>query len=155
MAGNNLTLITCPEEILSSITQAIQTATTTCHLQFYIWEEGGRVNKVINALTQAAARGVSCRILLDSIGSRDFLKSKTAAEMQKAGIKIQESLPAGIINAFFSRIDIRNHRKLVVIDGRIAFTGSQNMVDPAVFKKDAGVGNWIDMMVKVEGPVVE
>ena len=75
--------------------------------------------------------------------------------MRKAGIKIQESLPAGIINALFSRMDIRNHRKLVVIDGQIAFTGSQNMVDPEVFKIDAGVGNWVDVMVKVEGPVVE
>jgi cardiolipin synthase len=56
---------------------------------------------------------------------------------------------------FFSRIDIRNHRKLVIIDGKTAFTGSQNMVDPAVFKKEAGVGKWVDVMVKVEGPVVE
>ena len=155
MAGNDLTLITCPEQILGSITEAILNSTTTCHLQFYIWEEGGRVDKVIDALMQAAARGVSCRILLDSIGSRDFLKSTTAAEMQQAGVQIQESLPAGIFNALFSRIDIRNHRKLVVIDSLVAFTGSQNMVDPEVFKKNAGVGNWIDMMVKVEGPVVE
>ncbi|TKB27998.1 cardiolipin synthase [Desulfopila sp. IMCC35006] len=155
MAGNNLTLITHPDEILSNITEAILHATSTCHMQFYIWQEGGRVDKVAGALFKAAARGVTCRILLDSIGSRDFLKSRTAAAMRQAGIKIQESLPAGIINALFSRMDIRNHRKLVVIDGRIAFTGSQNMVDPEVFKIDAGVGNWVDVMVKVEGPVVE
>lgn len=155
MAGNDLTLITHPEEILSTITEAILNATSTCHLQFYIWQEGGRVDKVAEALFKAAARGVTCRILLDSIGSRTFLKSRTAATMRKAGIKIQQSLPAGIINALFSRMDIRNHRKLVVIDGRIAFTGSQNMVDPEVFKIDAGVGNWVDVMVKVEGPVVE
>ncbi len=155
MAGNNLTLITHPEEILSTITEAILNATSTCHLQFYIWQEGGRVDKVAEALFKAAARGVTCRILLDSIGSRDFLKSRTAVVMRKAGIKIQESLPAGIINALFSRMDIRNHRKLVVIDGQIAFTGSQNMVDPEVFKINAGVGNWVDVMVKVEGPVVE
>jgi cardiolipin synthase len=155
MAGNDITLITNPEEILSSITEAIFSSTSTCYMQFYIWEEGGRVNKVIDALMHAAARGVTCRLLLDYIGSRDFLRSTTAAAMQEAGIEIQESLPAGIITALFSRIDIRNHRKLVVIDGQIAFTGSQNMVDPEVFKKDAGVGKWIDMMVKVEGPVVE
>jgi len=155
MAGNHLSLITCPERILGSITDAIINATSTCHMQFYIWQEGGRVDRVIDALMQAAARGVICRILLDSIGSCDFLKSNTAVRMQEAGIVLQESLPAGIINAFFSRMDIRNHRKLVVIDGKIAFTGSQNMVDPEMFKKDAGVGNWIDMMVKVEGPVVE
>ncbi len=155
MAGNDLTLITAPDEILNSITEAILCSSTTCHLQFYIWQEGGRVNKIIDALMQVAARGVTCRMLLDSIGSRDFLKSATATKMRQAGINIQESLPAGIINALFWRMDIRNHRKLVVIDGQIAFTGSQNMVDPDVFKKDAGVGNWIDVMVKVEGPVVE
>ncbi len=155
MAGNKLTLITIPDEILRSITEAIHNATSTCHLQFYIWQAGGRVDTIIDALIQAAARGVTCRILLDSIGSRDFLRSKTASTMRKAGVKIHESLPAGIINALFSRIDIRNHRKLVVIDGQIAFTGSQNMVDPEVFKKDAGVGNWVDVMVRVEGPVVE
>ena len=64
-------------------------------------------------------------------------------------------MPASIIRMLFSRIDIRNHRKIVVIDGSIAYTGSQNMVDPDVFKQDAGVGNWIDVMVKVQGPVVE
>jgi cardiolipin synthase len=155
MAGNKLTLIATPEEIIGSIIAEIQKAESTCHLQFYIWQEGGRVDEVIESLVEAAARGVTCRLLLDAIGSRDFLLSAAAARMRAAGIKVQESLPAGLIKALFSRIDIRNHRKIVVIDGRIAFTGSQNMVDPEVFKKDAGVGNWIDVMVKVEGPVVE
>ncbi|MFT5698848.1 MAG: cardiolipin synthase [Desulforhopalus sp.] len=155
MAGNRLTLISSPDEILGSIIKAIDNARSTCHLQFYIWENGGRVDTVIEALHRAVKRGIICRILVDSIGSGDFLKSSTAQEMIRAGIKIQESLPAGIISAFFWRIDIRNHRKIVVIDGSIAYTGSQNMVDPDVFKKSAGVGNWIDTMVKVEGPVVE
>lgn len=155
MAGNKLTLISNPGEILGSITRAINGAQSTCHLQFYIWETGGRVDEIIEALYRAAQRGVICRILVDSIGSRDFIKSDTVKEMRKKGVKIQESLPAGLVSAFFSRIDIRNHRKIVVIDGKIAYTGSQNMVDPDVFKKTAGVGNWIDTMVKVEGPVVE
>ena len=155
MAGNKLILISNPGEILGSITRAINGAQSTCHLQFYIWETGGRVDEIIEALYRAAQRGVICRILVDSIGSRDFIKSDTVKEMRKKGVKIQESLPAGLVSAFFSRIDIRNHRKIVVIDGKIAYTGSQNMVDPDVFKKTAGVGNWIDTMVKVEGPVVE
>jgi len=155
MAGNKLTLITNPEEITRSIIVEIEGAVSTCHLQFYIWQEGGLIDRVIDVLIAAAARGVTCRLLLDAIGSRDFLGSTTAARMQEAGIKVRESLPAGLIKALFSRIDIRNHRKIVVIDGKIAFTGSQNMVDPEVFKKDAGVGNWIDVMVKAEGPVVE
>lgn len=155
MAGNRLTLITSPEKIIRSIAETINNATSTCHLQFYIWETGGRVDTITDALIKAVSRGVTCRVLLDSIGSRDFLKSKAARNLKSAGVKVQESLPAGIIKAFFSRIDIRNHRKIVVIDGEVAYTGSQNMVDPDVFKKEAGVGNWVDVMVKVEGPVVE
>lgn len=155
MSGNDLSLITTPEEILTSITSAINKANSTCHMQFYIWQEGGRVDDVIDALMAAAKRGVICRLLLDSIGSRDFLKSDIALKMKSAGIKIQESLPAGVISALFSRIDIRNHRKVVVIDGSLAYTGSQNMVDPKIFKSDAGVGDWVDLMVKIEGPVVE
>jgi cardiolipin synthase len=155
MDKNRITLITSPEEIIGSITEAINGAKNTCHLQFYIWQEGGRVDRVVEAIIAAAGRGVICRILLDSIGSHTFLKSKTVVQMRKAGIKIQDSLPTGLISAFFSRVDIRNHRKIVVIDGTFAYTGSQNMVDPDVFKKDAGVGNWVDMMAKLEGPVVE
>lgn len=155
LAGNKLTLITNPEEIIHSIIAAIEKATSTCHMQFYIWQVGGQIDRVTDALINAAARGVTCRLLLDSIGSHDFLNSAISTRMQKAGIKVRESLPAGLIKALFSRIDIRNHRKIVVIDGMIAFTGSQNMVDPEVFKKNSGVGNWIDVMVKVEGPVVE
>jgi len=155
MAGNKLILLTTPHEIMQSIIAEINRATSTCHLQFYIWHDGGQVEEITRALINAAARGVTCRLLLDAIGSRDFLGSTIARRMQRAGIKIRESLPAGLIKALFSRIDIRNHRKLVLIDGEIAFTGSQNMVDPQVFKKDAGVGDWIDVMVRVEGPVVE
>lgn len=155
MDGNTLTLFTDPEEILQSIITEIDRARSTCHMQYYIWEEGGRVDQVIEALIRAAARGVTCRILVDSIGSRDFLKSEAAENMRAAGIKVLESLPAGLIKALFHRIDIRNHRKLAIIDGRTAFTGSHNMVDPEVFNREAGVGKWIDVMVKVEGPVVE
>lgn len=155
MAGNHLQIIDNPEEIIASITKGIETSQSTCHLQFYIWEEGGLVDRVTEALINAAARGVVCRILLDAIGSRKFLKSKTAAAMKHAGVKIEESLPSGIVRLFFSRIDIRNHRKIVVIDGETAYTGSQNMVDPGMFKLDSGVGKWVDVMVKVKGPVVE
>ena len=55
----------------------------------------------------------------------------------------------------FVRFDLRLHRKIVVIDGRVAYTGSLNMVDPRYFKKDSGVGQWVDAMVRIEGPTVE
>lgn len=155
LAGNDLQLLTCPKDILTAICGDIDRAEVTCHLEFYIWQDGGLVDEIIEALTRAAARGVACRILLDGIGSRRFLRSDRARKLHRAGVSVRESLPAGLLRMLFSRIDIRNHRKLVVIDGTIAYTGSQNMVDPAFFKQDAGVGNWVDVMVRIAGPVVE
>jgi cardiolipin synthase len=155
LAGNQLELIETPDEILDAIAEDIRTAHSTCHLQFYIWQEGGKVTEIENALVDAAARGVTCRVLVDSIGSQDFLKSDRKKELLDAGIKIREALPAGIIKALFARIDIRNHRKIAVIDGEIAYTGSQNMVDPRYFKQESGVGQWVDVMVRITGPVVE
>jgi cardiolipin synthase len=155
MDGNHLEIIEEPKKIMRSIISDINGAQSTCHLQFYIWHEGGTADEVVSAMIAAAQRGVACRILIDSIGSSEFLKGSKITEMRAAGIKIEEELPAGFIKAFFRRVDIRNHRKIVVIDGKTAYTGSQNMVDPNFFKKDSGVGKWVDIMVRIQGPVVE
>jgi len=155
MAGNHLELIEEPEKIMRAIIKDIDRAKSTCHLQFYIWHEGGTADEVVSAVIRAAERGVTCRILIDSIGSKTFLKGEKIKELLTAGVKIEEELPAGFFKALFVRIDIRNHRKIVVIDGKIAYTGSQNMVDPDFFKQDSGVGHWVDIMVRIQGPVVE
>ena len=153
--GNSLQIIETPDEIIDAIISDINQAQSTCHLQFYIWHEGGKVAEVEDALIEAVNRGVICRILVDAIGSHDFLKSERIRQLRKSGIKIREALPAGIISAIFKRVDIRNHRKIVVIDGEIAYTGSQNMVDPRFFKQNRGVGQWVDIMLRITGPVVE
>lgn len=155
MASNGVELLETPEEIITSIIEDIDRAASTCHLQFYIWEDGGRVDRVVDALIAAARRGVTCRLLLDAIGSRSFLAGKSVERMRCEGIQIQAALPASFFKMFLARIDIRNHRKIIVIDGAIAYTGSQNMADPDHFKKSAGVGKWVDVMVRVQGPVVE
>ena len=153
--GNHLEIIETPDEILDAIIADISKAQSTCHLQFYIWNSGGKVTNVENALVDAVGRGVACRVLLDAIGSRDFIRGAQARRLRAAGVRIQEALPAGIIKSIFERVDIRNHRKIVVIDGEIAYTGSQNMVDPRFFKQNHGVGQWVDLMVRITGPVVE
>lgn len=155
MDGNHLELIEEPKKIMQAIIEDINGAQSTCHLQFYIWFEGGTADEVVAAVIRAAGRGVTCRILIDSIGSQKFLKGKKIKELRAAGVKIEEEMPAGFIKALFVRIDIRNHRKVVIIDGKVAYTGSQNMVDPAYFKQDSGIGQWIDTMVRIQGPIVE
>jgi cardiolipin synthase len=66
-----------------------------------------------------------------------------------------EALPVSLLRSLFVRVDLRLHRKIVVVDGAVAFTGSLNMVDPRFFKQGAGVGEWVDAMVRVSGPAVK
>lgn len=73
--------------------------------------------------------------------------------MRNAGIEVVEALKVNVFRMFLRRMDLRQHRKIVLIDNYVAYTGSMNMVDPRFFKQDAGVGQWIDMMARMEGPV--
>lgn len=155
LPGNRLELIEHASIFFIELIKDIDLAENFCFLEFYIWEEGGLADGVADALIRAAERGVTCKILLDSIGSDSFLKSGLSAEMKNRGVEIVECLPAGIFRALFVRVDLRNHRKIAIIDGKTAYTGSQNLVDPHIFKQDENVGEWIDTMVRVQGPVVE
>lgn len=153
--GNALELLPSAASFFEHLVDDIAKAESTCHLEFYIWEEGGRVDQVVEALVAAHGRGVICRVLVDEVGSKEFIRSGALERLRDAGIQAVAALPVGGFRKLFVRIDLRNHRKLVVIDGRVAYTGSQNLVDPALFKQDADVGRWIDAMVRIEGPAVE
>ncbi|ESJ48174.1 cardiolipin synthetase, partial [Salmonella enterica subsp. enterica serovar Cubana str. CFSAN001083] len=105
------------------------------------------------SLMAAARRGIHCRLMLDSAGSVAFFRSPWAAMMRNAGIEVVEALKVNLMRVFLRRMDLRQHRKMVMIDNYIAYTGSMNMVDPRFFKQDAGVGQWVDLMARMEGPV--
>ncbi|WP_028585528.1 cardiolipin synthase [Desulfogranum mediterraneum] len=155
MPDNDLEFIPHSDPFFQALIKDIRAARSSCFLEFYIWEPGGWADQVAEALLEARGRGVNCRILLDSIGSKTFLNSPMSESMRAAGIEVIEALPAGIFRVLFVRIDLRNHRKLAIIDGTIAYTGSQNLVDPRYFKQEQGVGEWVDTMVRITGPVVE
>jgi cardiolipin synthase len=154
LSGNRLQLLDTAEPILRSIIRDIDHAVRFCHLEFYIWTEGGIADEVGAALLRAAGRGVSCRVLLDAIGSARFLKGRLVEQLKAGGIEVAAALPVSSISVFKVRPDLRLHRKIVVIDDRAGYTGSFNLVDPRFFKQDAGVGEWVDAMVRLEGPGV-
>ncbi len=155
MRGNKVLLMDHFETVFSSIIEDVERAKSTCHLEFYIWTVGGKADEVAEALIRAAKRGVICRVLVDAVGSKDFVRSKLARHLRDSGIHVVESLPVGPLRMLMTRADLRNHRKIIVIDGEIGYTGSQNLVDPRFFKQDEGVGQWIDAMIRMEGPSVE
>jgi cardiolipin synthase len=153
VAGNKVELHTDSLKILQCFIDEINQAKTSLHLEFYIWALGGSADAVGEALIAAAKRGVSCRVMLDSLGSKDWFKSKWPGCFRNAGIQVTEALPIQIGRFQFRRADLRLHRKIFVVDGAIVWTGSMNLVDPRTFKQDSGVGEWVDAMVRVEGPV--
>jgi cardiolipin synthase len=153
--GNALELVAGADPFFDRLVADLDAATQFCHLEFYIWSPGGRTGELNRALERAVGRGVVCRVLVDALGSRNFLRDGQADSLRHAGVEVQAALPVGLLRGLFRRLDLRLHRKIAVIDGVIGYTGSQNIADPRLFKKEAGVGEWVDAMVRVEGPAVE
>ncbi|MBL8447884.1 MAG: cardiolipin synthase [Zoogloeaceae bacterium] len=150
--GGRIALFAGAEPALTALARDIDAARRHCHLAFYIWQAGGQADEVGDALIRAAGRGIACRILLDAVGSAAFLRGPWPARLRTAGIEVKPALPVGLLRALFVRMDLRLHRKIAVIDGRVAYTGSLNLIDPHQFRQQAGVGEWVDAMARVEGP---
>ena len=152
MGGHRLQLLGDSDSIMRAMVADIDSATASVHMEFYIWSAGGFVDDLVDALVRAAGRGVACTTLMDSLGSRPFFKSTAIQLLRDAGVKVVEVLPVNPLRALFVRFDLRDHRKIMVVDRRIAYTGSMNIADPRFFKQDAGVGEWVDAMARIEGP---
>lgn len=152
MGGHAITLHADSDHMLQGLIDDIDACRDHCTLEFYIWQEGGRVEAVIESLIRAAHRGVKVTALMDGLGSRPFIVSSAAARLRAEGIEVVVVLPVSALRMAVARADLRNHRKIAVFDDRIAWTGSFNLVDPREFKREAGVGQWVDAMVRIEGP---
>ncbi|MFM1990851.1 MAG: hypothetical protein RJA99_3808 [Pseudomonadota bacterium] len=152
MRGHRIELLADADRILDALVADIDACRERCSLEFYIWHEGGRVDAVIAALIRAAARGVQVTALMDGLGSRPFIQRGAIEPMRAAGIEVVVVLPASALRMAVARADLRDHRKIAVFDDRVAWTGSFNLADPRYFKRDAGVGEWIDAMVRIQGP---
>ena len=152
LPGNNIELLSDFKSIFDHMVADINTANKTIHFCFYIWHGEGRMADIVDALIRAAGRGVQCRVLADAMGSKAFLESNSVSRLRDAGVEFTAALPTGVFRTLFVRADLRNHRKIAVIDDRVAYAGSQNMVDPRFFKQESGVGEWVDAMVRITGP---
>jgi len=152
--GNRFQLFSDTQAILAALARDVDAATTSVLMEFYIWNEGGAADAVLEAVIRAAGRGVQCRLLVDALGARPWWKGGQPQRLREAGVELRAALPVGLLRTMVGRTDLRLHRKIVVIDGAAAWTGSMNLVDPRYFKQDSGVGEWVDAMVRFEGTVV-
>lgn len=133
----------------------IDAAQEHVHVAVYIWLEDDAGRRIAAAIANAAQRGVQCRVMVDALGSRDFARSATWKLLRAAGVRLHSTLRdvSRLRHMAFSRVDLRDHRKIVVIDNRIAYCGSQNFAD-AAFHVKARYAPWVDAWLRCEGPVV-
>lgn len=153
LGGNDVNFLQSAHAMILAMCMDIRAAQKNCHMEFYIWHPGGIADQVADALLDAANRGVRCRIMLDAVGSARFFKSPLFKRLHHPNIELLKACPIGAVPAALGRYDLRSHRKTLIVDERVAYVGSFNLIDPAHFKQSAAVGEWIDLMARIEGPL--
>jgi cardiolipin synthase len=157
VGGNKATLHSEYEESLISMTNALRKAKRYVHCEFYILSLDKTTRPFFDELAAAVQRGVTVRVLLDHVANlRSVGYHKTLRRLTEMGADWHLMLPIQPLKGKFQRPDLRNHRKILIIDGIVGFTGSQNVIDSTYNKR----GNlkrglhWKDLMVRFEGPIV-
>ena len=153
-AGNNSRIAADSNVAVDEMIGDIDGAQRHIHATCYIWLADNNGLKLKDAFIRAAERGVDVRILADALGSQRFIRSPHWRELREKGCEVRVALPVGnpLWTLIRGRVDLRNHRKLMVADNSIAWCGSQNFADPE-FRIKLRYAPWVDIMTRWEGPV--
>lgn len=155
--GNDARLVPGYRDSIEAMAAAVDTAVEQVNVEFYITAWDDVTDPLFRALSRAADRGVAVRLLFDHLGSRGIPGyQQMLARIAGTGIDAHPMLPIKPLKRRFRRPDLRNHRKLLTVDGRIGFTGSLNLTEPG-YNKPANhrLGReWVELMIHLEGPVV-
>ncbi|MFT4122605.1 MAG: cardiolipin synthase [Microbacteriaceae bacterium] len=157
MIGGNVTdVLTDYEHSIAEMTDAVRRARRFVHAEFYILSWDATTAPFFEAIAEAVRRGVTVRVLLDHMATvRSGNRRRSIRRLTETGARWHYMLPVQPWRGRFQRIDLRNHRKLLVIDNTVAYTGSQNMIDASYNKRShlrRGL-RWKDLMVRFEGPI--
>ncbi len=158
LAGDNtVTLISEYQESLDAMAEAVRGAQDYAHVEFYILQSDAATDNLFRAMEEACARGVTVRVLLDHWANRGkpFYRA-TLKRLDAMGAQWHLMLPVQPFKGKYQRPDLRNHRKLLVVDGNVAFMGSQNVTDSTYnLRGNIRRGlHWVDLMVRLQGPIV-
>ena len=149
--GNRIQLLIDAQRTFDEIATAITGATSSIHLEYYIWQPDRLGTKLRDLLIERATQGVRVRFLYDGIGS-GRLTSRFLQPMRDAGIQVSSFVPGQSLRERWS-INLRSHRKIVIVDGQIAFTGGMNVGDEYL-GLDPHFGHWRDTHLRLHGPTV-
>lgn len=149
--GNAVTLFNEGTPFFDDLFAKVAAAQHHIHIEIYIFEYDTIGRKLLHALAEKARQGVQVRLLYDAVGTRGLWWWRLR-ELRKAGGKAEDFLPVSILRRRF-RVNLRNHRKIIVIDGRIAYTGGMNIGDE--YAGRGRLGEWRDTMLRLEGPAVQ
>jgi cardiolipin synthase A/B len=149
LGGNAAEIMVDYNAILARLATDIDHARNHVHLLYFLFAADTATAPVIAALGRAVERGVACRVLVDSLGSRSTLPI-LIPKLTALGVDVREMLPVGLFRLKRARLDLRNHRKIAIVDGRVALTGSQNLVASDFV---AGI-TYEELVLRLTGPAV-
>jgi cardiolipin synthase len=149
LGGNAAEIMVDYDTILARLVTDIDHARNHVHLLYFLFAVDTATVPVIAALGRAVERGVACRVLVDALGSRSTLPI-LIPKLTALGVDTREMLPVGLFRLKRARLDLRNHRKIAIVDGRVALTGSQNLVASDFV---AGI-NYEELVLRLTGPAV-
>lgn len=149
---NNVQVLNNGTETFNSILSALNSAQNHIHLEYYIIEDGLIANKIRDILIKKANEGVIVRLIYDDLGSWG-LSNNYINSLKKAGVRVFPFMPVRF-HRLATKINYRNHRKIVVVDGKIGFVGGLNIAD-RYLEEDLEIGFWRDTHLRIEGSAVE
>jgi cardiolipin synthase A/B len=149
LGGNAAEIMVDYDAILARLATDIDHARNHVHLLYFLFAADTATAPVIAALGRAVERGVACRVLVDSLGSRSTLPI-LIPKLTALGVDVREMLPVGLFRLKRARLDLRNHRKIAIVDGRVALTSSQNLVASDFV---AGI-TYEELVLRLTGPAV-
>lgn len=152
LRANDVTLYTEGDDAYTAIAEAIANAKHHIHLEYYIWENDATGRKLAERLLARAQAGVKVRIIVDGMGARG-VRGKFFAPLLAAGAEVAWFNPVSLWHLRRRRADLRTHRKIVICDGRIGFTGGMNIANCHSAMTDAGAA-WRDSHVRITGSAV-
>jgi cardiolipin synthase len=149
VGGNAVTLYHQTQQAFDDLLMAVESARDHVHLEYFILRADATGAQLLDLLTQKAKEGVEVRLLFDAMGSL-HLPGRALRPLEQAGGRIAAFLPLNPLRSLV-RVNLRNHRKITVVDGKVAFTGGMNIGDEYLGKSKR-LGYWRDSFLRVEGP---